>query len=191
MVSQPTLETKTRLTSAACWAFVSRPENAERHFELVDGEIVEKAGAFIPSEVAANAGFYVKQYLLSNSIGRVTGADGTYHLSDEDEFIPDVAYISKTRMPERPERGAPVPPELAVEVKSLTDTRRQLRRKAERYLQLGTLIVWLIFPEDRVVEVYSAKLDDVVTVAVDGQLSGEDVLPGFVLPVSAIFEESV
>jgi Uma2 family endonuclease len=191
MVSQPTLETKTRLTSVAYWAFVSRPENADRHFELIDGEIIEKVGSFTPSEIAGTILFYVKAFLLSNPIGRVTGADGTYHLSDEDEFIPDMAYISKARMPERPERGAPVPPELAVEVKSPTDTKRQLRRKAERYLQLGTLIVWLIFPEDQVVEVYSAKLDDVVTVGLDGQLSGEDVLPGFVLPVSAISEESV
>lgn len=189
MVSQPVIETQQRLNSEAYWAFVSRPENADKHFELIDGEIVEKVGSFTPSEIAFNTGFFMKQYLLGNPIGRITGADGTYHMSDEDEFIPDVAFISKARMPERPERGAPVAPDLAVEVKSPTDSKRQLRRKAERYLALGTLLVWLIFPDEQIVEVYSVKLDDVVTVDINGELSGEAVLPGFTLAVRAIFAD--
>jgi len=110
-------------------------------------------------------------------------------MSDENEFIPDVAYISKARMPERPERGAPIPPDLAVEVKSPTDSKRQLRKKAERYLDLGTSLVWLVFPDEQIVEVYSAKANDVQTVGIDGVLSGENVLPDFTLPVHVIFEE--
>jgi len=53
MVIQPKAALQTRLKSTAYWEFVTLPENADKHFELIDGEIVEKVGSFTPSEVAA------------------------------------------------------------------------------------------------------------------------------------------
>lgn len=182
-------ETKTRYTLAAFHAFVDQPENADRHFELIDGEIIEKVGSFIPSEIAITVATFIKLYLREHRIGYVTGADGSYALSEENEFIPDVAYISKERMPEKPKREATVAPDLAVEVKSPNDRVRALRRKAERYLELGTKIVWLIFPESKTVEVYSVSEEDVQTFKIGDTLTGGDVLPDFTLAVKDIFEE--
>lgn len=90
-------------------------------------------------------------------------------------------------MPERPPREAPVPPDLAVEVRSPTDRVRTLRVKAERYLELGTALVWLVFPEDQTVEVYTAD-SDVQVFRVGDVLTGGALLPGFTLPVQAVFE---
>jgi hypothetical protein len=58
-----------------------------------------------------------------------------------------------------PEREAPVPPDFAVEVKSPTDSKRELRRKAEKYMTYGTRLVWLVFPDEQVIEVYLADQD--------------------------------
>src|SRR5258708_2407355 len=162
------------------------PENADRILELIEGEIVEKVPSFEPSRIAARIIMLFGTYLLPNEIGYVTGADGGYRISDGDVLNPDVGYISKKRLPERPRREVQIPPDLAVEVKSPTDTKRGMRRKAEKHLAAGTQIVWLVFPDEQQIEVYVLD-QDVVTVGIDGRLDGGDVLPGFTLKVRDIF----
>jgi Uma2 family endonuclease len=97
------------------------PENADKLLELIRGEIVEKVPSFTPSMIASRISTYLNMYLLKNKIGYVTGEAGGYIMDEENVLIPDVGYISKERLPETPEREAPVPPDLAVEVKSPTE----------------------------------------------------------------------
>lgn len=117
----------------------------------------------------------------------MTGEAGGYIMSDTDTFNPDVGYISKTRLPVEPEREAPAPPDFAVAVKSPTDSKRELRREAEKYIAYGTRLVWLVFPEEKLVVVYLSN-EDVKTSGIKDSLDGADVPPGFNLPVRAIFE---
>jgi Uma2 family endonuclease len=165
---------------------IDLPENRDRIFELIDGELIEKMPSFTPSRIALRIGSRFTLYLDKHDLGYVSGADGGYVMPDGNVLIPDVAFISKVRMPEIPDREALVSPDLAVEVMSPTDRKRALRRKAERYLELGTRMVWLIFPDEQIVEVYVID-EDVITVGIDGILDGGDVLPGFLLPVRDIF----
>ena len=81
-------------------------------------------------------------------------------------------------------------PDIAVEVKSPTNTLAELRRKAAIYLQHGTQLVWIIIPDQRSAEV--CRLDasgEIQTefMGEDGKLSGEPVLPGFRLELSTLF----
>jgi Uma2 family endonuclease len=168
--------------------FVERPEQQNRLFELINGEIVEKVGSFKPSEIAAWIITFLNVYLLKTRLGYVTGADGSYILAPNYEFIPDAAYISKTSLPDRPERQVFGAPNLAVEVKSPTDSKRELRQKAEDYLRFGTKMVWLVCPDDQRVEVYIPD-QDVIEVNLDGIIDGGAVLPGFALPVRDIFPQ--
>ena len=172
------------VTSTDFMAFESLPENADRIFELIDGEIVAKSFNFKPSRIAMQVGCFVLNF--ADVLGYVTGAGGGYVISEIDTFNPDVGYISKARLPVLPEREVIGPPDMAVEVKSPTDTRRAMRRKAEKYLVAGTRLVWLVFPEEQIIEVYTPS-EDVRTVGIDGVLDGGDVLPGFTLKVSDIF----
>lgn len=177
-----------RYTLAEFHEFSERPENKKRLFELINGEIVEKVGSFVPSEIAGWILTFINMYLLENKIGHTTGADGSYILSPEHEFLPDVGYISKARMPQRPPRIVHDAPDLAVDVKSPNDTKRELRRKVEDYLRLGTKMVWLVFPDERRIEVYVMDAD-VAEYDIDGVLDGGDILPGFKLPVRNIFQD--
>jgi Uma2 family endonuclease len=79
-------------------------------------------------------------------------------------------------------------PDLAVEIKSPDDTYMFMRDKAEYYVQHGCHIVWLIYPEKRIVEVYQPGKDLDLLVAGD-MLSGGEILPGFTLAVEAVFGE--
>lgn len=175
-----------RVDLAAYRRAADEAARAGRILELIDGELVEKTPSFVPSAVAMTIGAYLRLYVRERDLGYVTGADGGYVLNEGNVFIPDVGFITRARLPEAPAREAPVPPDLAVEVKSPTDTIRELRRKAEQYLAAGTRLVWLVFPDDRRVEVYDGDAD-VITLSDGDTLTGGALLPGFTLSVRDIF----
>jgi Uma2 family endonuclease len=175
-----------KLNYADYQKFISQPENAGKIYELIDGELVEKMGSFEPARIAINIAYYIRGFLFQHEIGYVTGADGGYIFSDDNVLIPDVAYISKERLPAQPEREVPIPPDLAIEIKSPTDRKRDMRKKAEKYLAHGTKMVWLVFPDEQQVEVYMQD-EDVKTFGIDDTLDGRDVLPGFTLVVRDMF----
>ncbi|MBL8133771.1 MAG: Uma2 family endonuclease [Anaerolineae bacterium] len=166
------------------------PENSGRLLELIDGEIVEKIGSFTPSQIALELAWLLKNFLAQNRLGYLTGEGGGYIMSAEQSiiFIPDIAFISYERLPHLPEREAPIPPDFAVEIKSPSDRVRDLRKKAERYIEYGTRLVWLILPETRQIEVYTPSAD-VLVFGIDDTLTGGDVLPGFSVAVRGIFPE--
>ncbi|MEZ4671277.1 MAG: Uma2 family endonuclease [Anaerolineae bacterium] len=183
---------KKTYTYAEYTEIAARPENAGRLLELIDGEIIEKVGSFIPSMIAGLILAAFVNFLKTNPIGYVTGADGGYVLDDENTPLPDVGYISKVRMPELPAREVPVPPDLAVEVKSANDSYKGLQRKARKYLKAGTRVVWIVYPEDRTVDVCQPDENEpdgmrIREIGIDGTLDGGDVLPGFTLAVRDIF----
>lgn len=61
-----------------------------------------------------------------------------------------------------------------------------MRECADYYLWHGTRMVWLVYPEKRIVEVYQPNADVQILLETD-ELTGGDVLPGFMLAVSVIF----
>jgi Uma2 family endonuclease len=105
--------------------------------------------------------------------------------------IPDVAFISKERY-----AGKIVKPgafwelgcDLAVEVISPSNTRREMERKLEDYFNAGVRMVWLVYPDSREVAVYSSPVESAVLKGND-VIDGGTVLPGFTVSVSEIFAE--
>jgi Uma2 family endonuclease len=84
-------------------------------------------------------------------------------------------------------KGAvPRMPDLAVEVKSPDDKFKVMREKAEYYLANGTRIVWLIYPHERLVEVFRPNVDSEILNETH-ELNGGDVLPGFTLAIRDLF----
>lgn len=66
------------------------------------------------------------------------------------------------------------------------NTYKQLREKAHFYLDNGARMVWLVYPEKQLVEVYRSDSDIEILMS-DEMFSGYDVLPNFELPVQDIF----
>lgn len=175
-----------RMTVEEFDQFIQQPENADRLFEYVGGEIIEVVSSNYSSEVAARVLIEIGIFVKNKDLGRVTGADGGYIVSGE-RYIPDVAFISKEKQPE-PSHEAynPTPPDLAVEVLSPSNDPGGIRIKLVNYLRAGT-VVWLVDPDKKEVEVYASG--QAKKLGLDGTLDGGDVLPGFTLPVKAIFPE--
>jgi Uma2 family endonuclease len=166
--------------------FTQSPENEDRLFEYIGGEIVEVPSSAYTSKIASRISGFIFIYLLQHDIGHLTGEAGGYRVSGED-YAPDVAFISKQKQPELAQRGYnPNPPDLAVEVLSPTDKPSRIRTKIAGYLAAGT-ILWLVDPEAKVVEVYTPGQKSKM-LRMNDSLDGEDVLPGFTLAVKDIFQ---
>jgi Uma2 family endonuclease len=166
-------------------AFIALPENAERRFELIHGEIVEKMPTIPHGRIAARLTMHLGIYLEGKRIGFVV-TEGRFRPEHdvENDRIPDVAVIAEG-MPEPEEGPALYMPMLAVEVKSPRNTMRKLREKAYFYLANGCQMVWLVNPEKNVVEVLTA--DDETLYLEEDILTAEALFPGFSLPVRQIF----
>lgn len=181
------LEPRVTVTVEDFEAFVDLPENCERTFELIAGEVVEVPSNPFVSKIAALIITHLGMYLLKNDIGHVTGEAGGYMVGGE-RFAPDVAFISYARQQELAHKGYnPNPPDLAVEVISDPENSEEqtaLRRKLGSYLAAG-VVLWIVNPFSRTVEVYRPGQPGVVLGEKD-KLDGGDLLPGFRLAVKDI-----
>jgi len=167
--------------------FVDLPENAEKLFELVAGEIIEVPSNAYASKIAMRFVIFIGMYLLQNDIGHVTGEAGGYMVAGE-PYAPDVAFTLKVRQEELAKEGYnPIAPDLVVEVDfpSSSQSQQALRRKIINYLAAGT-VVWAAYPEQKIIEVI-APGQPVKVLGINDTLDGGSVLPGFTLPVKEIF----
>jgi len=168
--------------------FITLPENQERLFELIDGEIFEK----IPTEehgvLGADLSRVLGNFVKPRKLGRV--AVEARHRAGNDNFndlLPDVSFTSKERMLPLVKKGAvPQIPDLAIEIQSPNDSVKKMRAKAEYYLANGARMVWLLYPKKRLIEVWTK--DDILSLDEDDELDGGDVLSGFKISVREIFD---
>jgi Uma2 family endonuclease len=168
--------------------WVNLPENQDRTFEFIGGEIVEVT----PSNIISSAigGFIYGElhiFTKGKQLGVLSSEQGGYMVSGE-RYVPDVAFIRKQKRITK-DGYNPAPPDLAVEVDypSSVTSLNQLRVKTSNYLAEG-ILVWLVFPEKRIIEVHQAGQPVRVLTEKD-TLTGGDVLPGFQLAVRDIFAE--
>jgi Uma2 family endonuclease len=160
-----------------------------RMCELVDGTLVAKPMAWDESNIAGWILTAINTYLLEHPIGMTGGEQGMLKLMPGLVRAPDVSFVSWSQIPDRMARRRPIPavyPDLAVEVLSKGNTRRELARKRKEYFRVGTRLVWQVNPRKRTVDVYTAP-DTFTTLAESDSLDGGEVLPGFRLPVRNIF----
>lgn len=162
--------------------FALLPENSERNFELVDGEIIEKfpgstRNSGIAMDLGFEAGIFCREY---NIPCRISGAYGAYRI-DNCVITPSLAYKPTQMSKEYPD---PIPPLWAVEVISPNDKVRDIRKKRLHYLEAGILL-WEVYPDERLIDVYAQGqppttygINDTITVP---------VIEGFQIEVAKLF----
>ena len=103
---------------------------------------------------------------------------------------PDASWISEERWqkltPEQKTKFAQICPDFVVELRSDSDRLKPLEDKMKEYIENGTQLGWLLDPKSRRVEIYRPD-SDVEVLENPTELSGEEVLPGFVLELRRIW----
>ncbi len=162
------------------------PDDGMRH-ELVEGELRTMAPAGAEhGRVALRLGARILGHVEEHDLGAAYAAETGFvlHRAPDTVRAPDVAFVAAHRIA-RTRGFAELAPDLVVEVVSPSDRSSEVSSKAAMWLDAGVRLVWVVDPQARLAAVH--RPGGLVTVLrEDGVLDGEDVLPGFRLPLASI-----
>ena len=124
-----------------------------------------------------------------NNLGVVFDSSSGFKLPNGAERSPDASWVTRERWnaltPEQRERFAPLCPDFVVELRSKSDALKTLQEKMQEYIDNGARLCWLIDRQNQQVEIYR-PCESVEVFNSPKTLSGEDILPGFVLNLKEI-----
>jgi Uma2 family endonuclease len=127
-----------------------------------------------------------------NRLGYVFSSSTIFKLPGGGDRSPDAAWVESSRWqaltPEQRQTFPPIAPDFVIELRSRTDSLTSLQEKMQEYLNSGVRLGWLFNPQDQQVEVYRLGADKQVY-DLPVELSGGEVLPGFILPVERFSDE--
>lgn len=125
----------------------------------------------------------------ATGLGYTFDSSAGFRLPNGATRAPDASWIARDRWealaPEERRRFAPICPDFVVELMSPTDRRDEVRAKLREYLAQGARLGWLLDPDAAEAEVHRLSLP-VEVLRRPATLTGEAVLPGFVLDLKGI-----
>ena len=179
------------------WEMLCQPGGNDIGYELIQGELIEMPPTnYAHGRLAFRIGRYLDEFAEPRNLGEASTEVGFYPAHDRTTLLaPDTAFVTAARKPDPSAFTlADFMPDLAVEVKSPSNSYPELRRKARIYLSNGTTLVWIIDPMKRAAEVWRVDEDGGIeseTLDIHGVLRGEGVLPGFELPMLTLFPAGI
>lgn len=141
--------------------------------------------------VTANITVPLGQHVRVNHLGKIYGAETGFKIASNPDTVraPDVSFLSQKREVEIGDIEGFIPgaPDLAVEVISPSDSYSEVEEKVLEWLEAGTRMVFVANPRKKTLTVSRSRAD-IKVLTEDDTLSGEDVVPGWLLPVKGIFD---
>jgi len=165
--------------------------NTKYGCELVRGKLTRyMPTGVLHGIVSAKIGSLLSNFVSANSLGIVLGAETGFYIFQKPDTVraPDAAFVGNEKLEKHgiSEKFFPDAPDLAVEVVSPSDKKKDIEDKVNDYLAAGVSIVWVIYPQNRIAAVY--RQSNLVSILRDDdELDGEDVLPEFRLPLTELF----
>lgn len=179
------------MTAEEFYDWANRPENDGRRLELDDGEVVEMPS---PGEMHALVCWFVTklltEYVVRRGAGHLLTNDCGLIVRRKPDTVrgPDVMlHLDNLRLEQaRPGHSDRIPA-LIAEVISPSDKEKETNRRVRQYLARGVPLVWIVYPQTRLVNVcrpgeFHKTLDE------SDELTGNGVLPDFACPVRHLFE---
>jgi Uma2 family endonuclease len=103
-------------------------------------------------------------------------------------YAPGRLQVYKAQTPDWHTRPYALVPDFVAEVVSPNDKVSELDRKVDAYLADGVRLIWVIDPQRRKAVVYAPDLEQPIHLAGDALPDGGDVIPGFQVPLTKLFE---
>ncbi len=169
----------------------------DKRTELIRGRLVVRdPGGARHGAVANRIAYRITAHVEAHDLGRVYAAETGFKIESGPDTVrapdvalraPDVAFITKNRLPDVEPRGYPSwAPDLAVEVLAHDDHPAETLEKIAQWLKAGVRLVWVVDSEKRSGRVYRADGSESLLGPNDA-LEGEDVLPGFRCPLTELW----
>ncbi len=134
----------------------------------------------------ARINYYLTGWNLGKDLGETFDSSTTFHLPNGADRSPDAAWVEKSRWDALTEQQKakfpPLCPDFVIELRSESGSVKELQKKVtEQWLGNGCQLAWLIDPKEEKTYVYRAGHEVEELDGFDRELSGEEMLPGFVL----------
>ena len=134
--------------------------------------------------------YQLQAWNRQHKLGVVFDSSTGFKLPNKAERSPDASWITKSRWEaltsEQKQRFVPLCPDFVVELRSPSDSLQKLREKMAEYQDNGARLGWLIDPQNKQVLIYIPH-KTVQILKSPTSLSGDDVLPGFILDLKTIW----
>jgi len=163
-------------------------DDGYRH-ELLKGELLTTSPSGAEhGAVTINLAAPLAAHVKANQLGIVFGAETGFTLERNPDTVlaPDISFVRRERIGTISKGFHQGPPDLAVEVISPKETRREVEDKTGHWLRLGVRAVWLVNPRTRTVEVRTAAGEKRILREQDA-LNGDNIVPSFTISVAEIF----
>jgi Uma2 family endonuclease len=126
----------------------------------------------------------------NEALGEGFDSSGGFTLPNGAIRSPDASWVSRERWealtPQQRRGFVPLCPDFVVELRSASDSLSKLQNKMIEYINNGAKLGWLIDPQNQQVEIYRPG-QEVEILESPTELSGENILPGFLLKLKRIF----
>ena len=158
------------------------------HYEYINGHAVEKHMGAKSDKLSLRLGGWLDQFVLLHGLGHVFGSSAGYRCFPRKVRKPDASFVRAGRLPneEVPDGDISLTPDLAVEVVSPNDLYEEVEEKLNDYRLAGVKLLWVVSPQSRTVLI--RRLDGSANLLPEtGELSGEDVVPGFTCKIADLF----
>ena len=161
--------------------------------ELIRGVLTEDMPpGYEHGVVEARIARLFANYTEENDYGEVLSGDSGFLLERSPDTVrgPDVAWVAPGRLPGPVAGYAELAPELVVEVKSPSNSNREMTDRAMMWLHSGSRMVLVADPRPATLTLYLPGQPPQVLSESD-VFDGADVLPGFTAPVWSFFRRRV
>ena len=166
--------------------------NPDLRFErTASGElIIMSPTGSITSDRNSDLNYQLRRWSRKNKLGKTFDSSGGFKLPNGAERSPDASWVKMERWDalteKEKERFAPLCPDFVVELMSPSDTLEKTRAKMQEYMENGAVLGWLINRKHKQIEIYRPN-QKVEILESPQTISGEDVLPGFILDLAEIW----
>jgi Uma2 family endonuclease len=140
--------------------------------------------------VALRVALYLAEFVERHDLGVVFAAETGFKIDTNPDLVraPDTSFVRKARLP------VPLPkgffdgvPDLAVEVVSPDDSKREVAEKVNMWLAHGAAVVWVADPKPMTVVIHRVGQTP-QSLGINNEIRDEPLLPGFALPLSKVFK---
>ncbi len=190
-MTQPKAKPRVKLTNADYLA-MTPPANTGPRYQLINGELIEMAGASDPHQVFLMwlcSGLLLQTEALS--IGEIRIPPYDVHIDQFNTYQPDSLFVSNARRHIIGNSGITGAPDVVVEILSESTRRHDLNRKLPVYVNAGVREVWVVDLDARTLSIYAGDATTLSTVLTAADTLTSDAMPGVAIELGAIFARAL
>ena len=168
--------------------------NRDGHrYEIVNGELIDMGNSGAKhGYVCSILMILLSGYVHIQKLGAMFDSSTAFKMKSGNKRSPDISFMAKERLQgldELPDGFLEGAPDLAVEILSPSNTVAEIHDKLVEYFENGARLVWVIHPKEQYVLVYRSSQEPDRLLKSTQSLDGEEIVPGFTLPVAEFFQK--